>query len=132
MSLHKEIESAMEREVEALRFSYVALPTSLALATQRLFSEGPLSAHIAYASLEHFKTFARRALVKAAYSGVLQNRYPTPRRLGQEPAYKLREHLSDDEIDWNIEMLRKSAYARLEHADAMLAWSEGRDRSLAA
>jgi hypothetical protein len=146
MSLHEEIQTAMQQEIDALRGVGVILPTSLALSVQRRFAEGPIQVHIAYTSLEHLKHFARRALAgrfdaegednethqHELFSGQLQDRYPTPRRGGQEPAYKLRDHLSNEEVDWNIEMLRKSAYARLEHADAMLAWSEGRGRSLAA
>jgi hypothetical protein len=62
----------------------------------------------------------------------LQHRYPTPRPAGAEPIYKKREALSRAELAWNVAMLRKSAAARLEHADALQAWADARDGAMAA
>ena len=56
-----------------------------------------------------------------SFSGKLQDRYPLPRKAGEEAAYKLRSHLTPEERRWNVMQLRKSAHARLEHADALEA-----------
>jgi hypothetical protein len=55
------------------------------------------------------------------FSGALQNRYPLPRSAGDEPVYKLRSRLTAEERAWNVQQLRKSSQARLEHADALEA-----------
>lgn len=140
MSLHEDISTAFQDEIQALGDAHVLSPTSLALAVQRRFSGSDLEPHIQYTSLEHLKQMARRALVKnfepdsdetAAYqgelfSGQLQERYPIPRPASQEPQYKLRNQLTHGELAWNIATLRKSAAARLQHADALQAWGDMR------
>ena len=60
----------------------------------------------------------------------LQWRYPTARSKGQpEPEYILRDHMTDDDVDYNIARLRSEARAKLAHADALEAW--GRSRRVA-
>jgi hypothetical protein len=56
-----------------------------------------------------------------AFSGQLQDRYPIPRGAGADPAYKLRHLLTAAEREWNVQQLRKSGRARMEHADALEA-----------
>lgn len=140
MSMHEEIVAAIHRAIEGLGDAVALSPTGVALAVQRAFIESPLEPHVQYASLEHFKQMARSALARRfdaegeesiahqgeMFSGQLQDRYPTPRKHGQEPTYKQRDALSQDELAWNIAMLRKSAAARLEHADALQAWADSR------
>ena len=58
------------------------------------------------------------------FSGELQDRYPTPRAAGEDPLYKPRAMLTREELDWNIAQLRKSADARLRHADALQAFRD--------
>lgn len=139
MSLHEDIVVEMHRILEQTDADIIT-PGSLALAVQRRYISNKVDAHIEYASLEHCKAIARRVLAgkhdiesdeSEAYQGELftgrlQTRYPLPRPKGEEPAYKLRENMSDDEIRWNIRSLRKSADARLEHADALEAWFRSR------
>src|SRR5882762_7036677 len=53
----------------------------------------------------------------------LQPRYPTPRSQQlEEPEYILREEMSDADIDYNINRLRKEAEAKQLHADALAAY----------
>lgn len=139
MSLHEDVMAAIHREIEAKGGATFASPTMLALAVQGSFRDGPIEAHLQYTSLEHLKQLSRLALRRYEhegdnnpshqadiFSGVLQDRYPIPRPDGADPVYKLRDALTDEEVRWNILHLRKSAAARLEHADALEAWADGR------
>ncbi len=67
-----------------------------------------------------------RAYQGELFSGLLQARYPIPRKQEEEPVYKLLDTLTETECRWNIRQLRKSANARVEHADALLAYTEAR------
>lgn len=139
MSLHDDIISHMNRIVDE-NDADIITPTSLALAVQREYLEGRVEPHIEYTSLEHLKQLARRVLSGRCdaesdqseayqgelFSGHLQTRYPIPRGRGEEPAYKLREALTADEVAWNVATLRKSAESRLLHADALEAWNQAR------
>lgn len=142
MSLHEAIAAEMTRYVEDRRDCAIMSPSAIASAVLDAFAGDKLEPHIEYASLEHFKNMARKMLAhrfsddgaeNTAYaaqgelfSGHLQDRYPVPRAPGTDPVYKLREALTDDEIRWNLVTLRKSADARLAHADALEAWHSTR------
>jgi hypothetical protein len=53
----------------------------------------------------------------------LQQRYPQQQTDGsQEPVYVLLDLLSQEDILFNVERLRKEASAKLRHADALDAW----------
>jgi hypothetical protein len=60
------------------------------------------------------------------FSGHLQSFYPTPPDQDSESAYKRVELLTDDEIIFNENMLRKQGRARLQHADALAAYRKSR------
>jgi len=138
MSLHEEVAAAIASEIEALGSAIALSPTSVALAVQRRFTTDAVEPHLLYTSLEHIKHMARSVLAKRfdadgdesvahqgeLFSGQLQQHYPTPRVGRAEPIYKKREALSRDEIEWNVAQLRKSASARLAHADALQAWAD--------
>ena len=112
-------------------------PAAIAAAAYGMFSLGSVEPHVEYGCLEHFKGMARKVLAgrftdegdeNAAYegqgelfSGHLQDRYPLPRKAGEEPCYKRRELLTPIERAWNVSLLRKSGKARLAHADALEA-----------
>lgn len=95
---------------------------------------------VRYVAVEQLKAMARKALARRftadgednaahqgeMFSGALQDRYPVPRRTDQEPAYKRIDCLTELEGEWNCEQLRKSARARLEHADALRAYLRAR------
>ena len=146
MSLHESISTAMMRFIESRADCAIISPAAVASATLQEFSSGNLEPHIEYATLEHFKNMARKALARrfddegeenSAYagqgemfSGHLQERYPVPRQKGADAQYKLRSLLTPDERRWNVKLLRKSADARLAHADALEA--EGMSQDCAA
>lgn len=138
MSQHQQIVSEMERQYEFLRDAVIVGPDALAYQVYNHFVSGKIEPHIQYASLEHMKNMARKFLAarndpddednevhrvqgEFAFSGKLQSRYPLPRKQGEQPAYKLRHLLTAEERAWNVRQLRKSAYARQEHADALEA-----------
>jgi hypothetical protein len=142
LSLHESIATAMARFIEDRRDCAILSPAAIASATLQTFCEDRLEPHVEYASLEHFKNMARKALAARfddegeqntsyaaqgeLFSGHLQERYPVPRVAGTDPVYKLRDSLTDDEVRWNLRTLRKSADARLAHADALEAWHQSR------
>ena len=51
----------------------------------------------------------------------LQERYPVAHKNGDDPVYRLREHLSLEDRWFNIERLRREADAKHKHADALQA-----------
>lgn len=142
MSLHEAIASEMTRFIDARAECAIISPAAVAAATLRAFCPDALEPHVEYASLEHFKNMARKVLAHRfdddgaeneayaaqgeMFSGHLQDRYPLPRKRGEDPVYKLREHLTADEVRWNLQSLRRSANARLAHADALEAWAQSR------
>jgi hypothetical protein len=138
MSLHESIVTDMSKVISDMGDCSIISPTSLALKVQSEYAEGKLEPHIEYTSLEGLKSIARKLLAGnfdadgeansahqgEMFSGHLQDRYPVPRKKGVEPVYKLREALTSDEVMWNVRTLRKSAEARLLHADALEAWHQ--------
>lgn len=146
MSAHEQIFTLINIQIEKASSTIELSPTNLALAVQRQFIDEYTDILIKYSSLEHIKHMARKALAGRfeadgeeneahqgeLFSGHLQDRYPTPRKRGEAPIYKLREHLSVAEADWNVEQLRKSARARVLHANALQAWNDDRNSRLAA
>jgi hypothetical protein len=142
-SLHEDIEQAIRQELDRLNGAECLSPTSLALAVQFRFETGEIQPHIKYTSLEHLKQMSRGMLrgqfdpvsddleqqQGEMFSGHLQDRYPIKVANGADPQYKLRIALTSEEAQWNIDRLRKSAKARMEHADAMQAWNDSRGSS---
>lgn len=136
MSLHETITADIQSLIEGCAGADIISPTTIALALQTQYGVEAVHLAVAYASLEHFKHMARRALARRydhesdeaeayqgeLFSGSLQRRYPTPRASGEEPAYKLLESLTDEEVRWNIKSLEHSADARSRHARALAAW----------
>lgn len=142
MNEHQKITTELERQYEHMRDAVLVGPSALAHRVFEIFANGEEDGRLAYASLEHLKHMARVFLARRkepdgdqseaysaqceldlgiSFSGKLQDRYPLPRKAGEEPAYKLRQHLTAVERAWNVKQLRKSASARLEHADALEA-----------
>lgn len=137
MNQHQQIMEEMERQTLLLGDAITISPSALAHRVFEAFAMDEVEPHIQYACIEHLKQMARLKLRKSSedtdenpvygqldlpgFSGHLQERYPLPRPAGEEPVYKLREHLTADERAWNVSQLRKSGRARLEHADALEA-----------
>jgi hypothetical protein len=138
MSMHEEVAAAIQREISVFDAQVEISPSLIAAAVLSRFAGGKLDPRVQYVSLEQLKAMARRVLAGRyeadsddnvahqgeLFSGHLQERYPTPRARGSDAIYKLREHLTSAEVAWNIGQLRKSAAARLRHADALQAWSD--------
>lgn len=57
----------------------------------------------------------------------LQKRYPEARTANtDEPQYVLLEHLTEEDVRFNVKRLRNEASAKMAHADALEAWWESR------
>lgn len=136
MSEHSEIMTEMQAQMEALHNAISIMPNALAHATYCEISPDQCEDRlVAYLTVQMLTVMARKLLGKRfgpdsdesdayegdLFSGALQTRYPLPRQNGEDPTYKLREHLTDAERSWNVKQLRKSALSRLEHADALEA-----------
>lgn len=140
----------VKREYDRFSDAVEVSPTSLAYGVHLLLSSGMESDSTKYLSLEQLKQICREFLRRnkepdgeeneahgaqpelplgIRFSGKLQDRYPLPRKAGEEPRYKRREHLTLAERLWNEMQLRKSGQARVEHADALRA--EGIQREAA-
>ena len=157
-TLRDQIISALRIEIDRCGNATELSPTTLAVAVQRTFDIGEeVEPHIAYASLEHIKQIAREVLrrnfddevlddedrdddslgTNATYqddmfSGHLQERYPLlGRKKSDDPIYKLRRAMSYEEVAACVAQLRKSARARMQHADALEAWNDARGDGLA-
>lgn len=142
MTLHESIKTEMARFIDDRRDCAILSPAAIASATLDAFISETLEPHIEYATLEHFKGMARKVLAHQfddegdenrayavqgeMFSGHLQDRYPLPRKRGEDPVYKLRDQLTNEEVRWNLQSLRRSADARLAHADALEAWHQSR------
>lgn len=142
MNQHQQINGEFERQYAMLDGAIIISPSALAHRVFEQFSTGEESPGIAYAGLEHLKHMARVFLARrkdadgdlndahgaqaemdlgTSFSNKLQDRYPLPRKDGEEACYKLRSQLTMEERAWNANQLRKSARARMEHADALEA-----------
>lgn len=140
MSLHEHVVAEMQRFITDHSDCAMLSPGALAIVAFDKFSAGTVDPHIRWGCLEGYKGIARKLLGRrfgedgsdsAAYaeqgelfSGHLQERYPVPRKKGEEALYKLRALLTPEERAWNVRQLRRSADARQLHADALEA--EGR------
>lgn len=59
----------------------------------------------------------------------LQWRYPAAHSKGQqEPEYVLLDHMSNSDVTYNVQRLRREGMAKLKHADALVAWDSTRRR----
>ena len=137
MNQHQQIIEEIERQCLFLKDAILISPSALAHRVYECFAAGEVEPHIAYTSIEHLKHMTRVYLRRneadsednpahgqpdlPGFSAQLQDRYPIPRKTTEEPVYKLRSYLTPDERAWNVAQLRKSAQARLEHADALEA-----------
>jgi hypothetical protein len=62
----------------------------------------------------------------------LQDRYPIPRKRGEEPTYRKLTELSDEEARYNVDRMRKASGALGRHADRLEAWNDARSEDEAA
>lgn len=142
MNEHSQVIEEIKRQYDRFSDAVTVNPSSLAWGVHEVLASGMESDSTKYLSLEQLKQMCRQFLRRwkdadgeendthgaqgdldfgIQFSGKLQDRYPLPRKSGEEPSYKLRQHLTPEERDWNVKQLRKSAKARQEHADALEA-----------
>lgn len=135
MSEHAQIMTLMQEHLEGMDGAVVVMPSSLAWSVYKDIADQDGEELTRYLCLEQLKAMARKLLAgrfgadadkSEAYqgdffSGKLQARYPIPVAKGEEAQYKDRLQMTEEERAFNCEMLRKSARARLEHADALEA-----------
>ena len=141
MSLHEHVVNVMNKVIARYDGISDLSPTAIAHATQiDLCDDESLEIHIRYTSMQHLKQMARTVLsgrygVESdeteahqgdMFSGNLQSRYPIYRKRSDEPIYRKLEELTREDVNWNAASLRKSAKARMAHADALVAWDESR------
>lgn len=135
-STYEQVNEAIAREYDALKDAVIVAPESLAFRVYEALSSGNEDVRIQYVSVEHLKQMTRAFLRRNndpdsdespayegngdLFSGTLQARYPVLGDNGQH-YYKLRHLLTPEERAMNVERLRKSAGARLKHADALEA-----------
>ena len=142
MSLHDDVQQQMQKVINDCAGAKMLSPTALALAVYDTYTDEKGGPHVSYGCIEHFKQMARAILARKLdprsevsesvayqgdmFSGLLQQHYPILPVPNDDPVYKRLELLSDGELAWNVSTLRKSAHARLEHADALEAYRKRR------
>jgi len=60
------------------------------------------------------------------FPSTLQKRYPRRPRANEEPVYAPIHSLSDDDIAFNVERMRRGALALQKHANRLEAWNANR------
>src|SRR5687768_17104220 len=99
MSMHDDVCQYIRQRICEINTDLAISPTMLANECYATYGRTGDEAHVAWASIEHFKQIARQELARqfdpdsdtsSAYqgdmfSGLLQDRYPVPRKQGEEP-----------------------------------------------
>jgi len=139
MSMYEDVQQTIRSEINRDADNVILSPTFLARAAYISYSrEHDIEPHLEYLSIEQLKQMARKILARNydadgdestsyqgdMFSGMLQDRYPLPREKDVAPQYKLLSRMTDEEIQWNVKQLLKSADARIEHAQALEAYSK--------
>lgn len=52
----------------------------------------------------------------------LQKRYPIAKQMGEEPVYRLLEHLTEADLDYNINRMQAEVWEKQAHVDALKAF----------
>jgi len=137
VSIYSEISEVISRVIDENRGVDTLSPTFIALQTVDHFG-APEEIHIKHLAFEQAKQMARTKLRNKfssdgleneahqgdMFSGLLQERYPVPVKMGEEPQYKYLRLMTREELDWNIAQLMKSADARVQHARALQAFRD--------
>lgn len=137
-TLHEDVTQEIRRQVEAVNDAKAPdlSPKMIAGLVFTVFAKGTEEPHVQYACIEHFTQLSRRVLAREfgaendpglatqadMFSGHLQERYPIRTPVGEEPIYRVREALTDADLEWNIQRLRKISDAARTHADALAAY----------
>lgn len=139
MSTHEEIVQEMRRQVDVINVAGARdlSPEAIATAAYRHFATGDEDLHIRHGCIESYKSMARRILAREfgsaeelsesveqadMFAGHLQERYPIRTPAGSEPVYRIREALSDSDLEWNVQRLLKISASARKHAEALSAY----------
>jgi hypothetical protein len=149
MSLYEDILTKIDNvlmQMDEENSAFIS-PSSVAIAVHSIFKKPNEDARVSYAAIEHFKHMARKRLSRKfdptsqeamevqddMFSGVLQKRYPIPRAENEEPQYKIRQLLTDEESLYIVTILRKKANSLNAHADHFeMDWKERQQKRNAA
>jgi len=125
------IASIYERSEHAIKVS----PSWLATEAMAKLDPDKISPHLVYLGCHLQLRQIARSICRAKFEPDdeeaeqhalfpdLQKRYPIVRQSrDDEPEYILLEHMSKDDVLFNVARLRKEASAKLVHADALEAW----------
>lgn len=146
MSQHNQITQYLNEKINELRFVESISPSYLASSVISKFGQNNMHPMMSYLALEHAKSIARKLLASRfsidatesnaytsaqqdLFTGQLQERYPVQVAKGHDPQYKPLQFLSDADLTWNINQLRKSAKARFEHARALMQFQKDKNKS---
>lgn len=138
MSTHDDIVQEIRRKVEEVNKakSPDLSPDTIATLVYSVFATGTEDVHIRHGCMESYKSMSRRVLAREfgadedpgmdsqgdMFSGQLQERYPIRTPAGSDPVYRIREALSDSDLEWNIQRLMKLSHAALKHAEALAVY----------
>jgi hypothetical protein len=134
---HEIIATDIQEIIDHLDGVDLISPSSIASALFDRYAIGEHDPRIAYASREHLKNMARKALgrsfdtVKDAaetqgelFNGNLQPRYPVPYKPGEDRAYVRLDAMTSEQRRWNADRLLKAGRAFTLHGKALLAYDD--------
>lgn len=142
MSTHEEIVQQIRKQIDVTNAEKTQdlSPEIIALRVYSCFANGNEDVHIRHGCVEAYKAMARRVLAREfgadeedetkqsdMFAGHLQERYPIRTPAGAEPVYRIREALSNDDLDWNIQRLMKVSHAARKHAEALTVFRNSRN-----
>ena len=147
MSQHNQITQYMNQKINQLGNVESISPSYLASMISADYGDEKTHPIMSYMAYEHAKSIARKLLAnkfsidatdsrsysseqQELFTGILQERYPVRVNKGQDPQYKPLSYLSESDLDWNINQLRKSAKARIAHADALAQYRDDKNKSI--
>ncbi len=143
MSAEDQLNAAVQHVIDDYRHvgeispSWIATQVMVAIDfPQSLHALGYVGCHleirqIARGKLRHaHDPFARmQASIKGEddlFPETLQEFYPKRPRPREEPLYAMRDLLTRDDVQYNVERMRRGGRALLKHADAIEAWDAER------
>jgi hypothetical protein len=144
MSAEEELYAVTRQIIERQREAATVSPTWIATHVMCEIRFKPQLHHLGYAGCHlQIRQMARQELrrkhdpnaviIDQLTSGqddffpeTLQDRYPRRTAHGEEPVYVLRDLMTDADVEWNMNRMRRGGEALLKHADALRAWHGGR------
>lgn len=134
--LHEVLARIYERRSDEIRVSAAWLATEAMIeldperiSPSRVYGAAHLELRqLARSILRHAADPAEEGAEQHELFPGLQRRYPSAES-GEEPVYVKLEHLTEDDVRFNVARLRAEATTKLAHADALEAWWQNRHPS---